>query len=115
MPARFYLGAHRLEKRDEPCGIDSAGPVHPVDGSSLSQRMRNPMLSNTTHAFARTTGSAEVVKLACLRLNLSRINAVHSANKARCFPAMGLRFCFMSIIEGRSRRSSMLVNTLNLN
>ena len=75
---------------DEPCGIDSAGPVHPVDGSSLNQRMRNPMLGNTTHAFARTTGSAEVVELACLRLNLSRINAVRSANKGEVFSCDGV-------------------------
>ena len=88
--ARFYLGAHRLEKRDEPCGIDSAGPVHPMDGSSLSQCMRNPVLSNTTHAFARTPGSAEVVELACLRLNLSRINAVRSANKGEVFSCDGV-------------------------
>ena len=88
--ARFNLGAHRLEKRDEPCGIDSAGPVHPMDGSSLSQCMRNPVLSNTTHAFARTPGSAEVVELACLRLNLSRINAVRSANKGEVFSCDGV-------------------------
>lgn len=87
---RFNLSAQRLEKRDEPCGIDSAGPVHPVDGSSLNQRMRNPMLGNTTHAFARTTRSAEVVELACLRLNLSRINAVRSANKGEVFSCDGV-------------------------
>lgn len=61
-----------------------------MDGSSLSQCMRNPMLGNTTHAFARTTGSAEVVELACLRLNLSRINAVRSANKGEVFSCDGV-------------------------
>ena len=84
--ARLNVCSHRFEKRDEPCRIDSACTVHPVDGLPSTQRIRHPMLGNTSHAFPRTSGSAEMVELASLRLYLGGINALCASNKCERLP-----------------------------
>jgi len=81
--ARLNLGLHRFEKWNEPCGVDSASTVHPVNGFSLSQCVGNPMFGNTAHALARTPRSAEVVQLACLRLDLGWVNALCAPHKSK--------------------------------
>ena len=84
--ARLNVRSHRFEKRDAPCRIDTARTVHPVDGLPSAQRIRNPMLSNTSHAFPRTSGSAEVLELASLRFYLGGINALCASNKCERLP-----------------------------
>ena len=84
--ASLNIRFQKFEKRNEPCGVNSASPVNPMDNLAASKSARYPMLADGPHALSCSSGAAQVVDLASQWLNMRWVNTLTALREGEASP-----------------------------